>query len=119
MRLGDTSSASVSHIFIIKKDTFGWKVSLRIARKDAYLNDKHLPCFLRLISRFSHQCCNEPQCHRGGDAAGGGHFVDGDFRVQAALQQDLEKKEDSYALQIQVLKAELDQLNEELGVCAA
>jgi hypothetical protein len=38
---------------------------------------------------------------------------------QAALQQDLEKKEDSYALQIQVLKAELDQLNEELGVCAA
>ena len=31
---------------------------------------------------------------------------------QAALQQDLEKKEDSYALQIQVLKAELDQLNE-------
>lgn len=38
---------------------------------------------------------------------------------QASLQQDLAKKEDSYALQIQVLKAELDQLNEELGVSAA
>ena len=36
-----------------------------------------------------------------------------------ALQQDLTKKEDSYALQIQVLKAELDQLNEELGVNVA
>ena len=38
---------------------------------------------------------------------------------RAALQQDLAKKEDSYALQIQVLKAELDQLNEELGVTVA
>ena len=38
---------------------------------------------------------------------------------QAALQQDLEKMEDSYALQIQVLMAELQQLDEELGVNAA
>jgi hypothetical protein len=38
---------------------------------------------------------------------------------QAALQQDLEKKEDSYGLQIETLKAELDQLNEELGVNVA
>ena len=36
-----------------------------------------------------------------------------------SLQQDLEKKEDSYALQIQVLMAELQQLDEELGVNAA
>jgi len=38
---------------------------------------------------------------------------------RAALQQDLAKKEDSYALQIETLKAELDQLNEELGVNVA
>ena len=38
---------------------------------------------------------------------------------QTALQQDLLQKEDSYALQIETLKAELDQLNEELGVNAA
>ena len=38
---------------------------------------------------------------------------------QAALQQDLEKKEDSYGLQSETLKAELDQLNEELGVNVA
>jgi hypothetical protein len=38
---------------------------------------------------------------------------------RVALQQDLAKKEDSYALQIETLKAELDQLNEELGVNAA
>jgi len=38
---------------------------------------------------------------------------------QAALQHDLAKKEDSYALQIETLKAELDQLNEELGVNVA
>jgi hypothetical protein len=38
---------------------------------------------------------------------------------QASLLQDLAKKEDSYALQIETLKAELDQLNEELGVNVA
>ena len=38
---------------------------------------------------------------------------------RSALQQDLAKKEDSYALQIETLKAELDQLNEELGVNVA
>ena len=38
---------------------------------------------------------------------------------KTSLQQDLEKKEDSYALQIQVLMAELQQLDEELGVNAA
>ena len=38
---------------------------------------------------------------------------------QAALQQDLMQKEDTYGLQIEALKAELDQLNEELGVNVA
>jgi septation ring formation regulator EzrA len=37
----------------------------------------------------------------------------------SALQQDLLQKEDSYGLQIETLKAELDQLNEELGVNVA
>ena len=38
---------------------------------------------------------------------------------RSALQQDLMQKEDSYGLQIETLKAELDQLNEELGVNVA
>jgi superfamily II DNA/RNA helicase len=38
---------------------------------------------------------------------------------RSALQQDLMQKEDSYGLQIEILKAELDQLNEELGVNVA
>ena len=38
---------------------------------------------------------------------------------RASLQQDLLQKEDSYGLQIETLKAELDQLNEELGVNVA
>jgi len=38
---------------------------------------------------------------------------------QSSLQQDLLQKEDSYALQIETLKAELDQLDEELGVNVA
>ena len=37
----------------------------------------------------------------------------------AALQQDLLQKEDSYALQIETLKMELEQLDEELGVNVA
>ena len=38
---------------------------------------------------------------------------------QIALEQDLDKKEDSFGLQIETLRAELDQLNEELGVNVA